>query len=1023
MPTLFDSTGRTRPLVLSLSLSIAVFIAGCGGKSASLTGSGSSNVQKTLVGVAVSPATASIMTGATQQFRTMANYSDSSTTDVSSLASWTAASTNVATIDASGKATGVAPGTTLVTALYNGSSATATLTVMAPTVKSIAISPGNADITAGATQQFTATASYSNGTTANVTSGVIWTSSNAAVASITPAGLATGIAAGSSTLTASLGGVVATAALTVAAGVPSSVVSIAISPGSGDLVAGITQQFTATATYSNGTTGNVTPMAGWRSSNTAVATITPAGLVTAVAAGSTTLTATDNGANAAVVLTVEAPSVTSIALSPNGPDVMVGSTEQLTATATYNNGTSTNVTSAVTWKSSNTAVATITPAGLVTGVAAGSTTLTASLNGVNGTESLTVTTQASTITSIAVSPSAASFAVNATQQFAATATYADGHTASVTSQAAWTASNTYVATINSAGLATAVASGTTTVTASLNGVSGTDAISVTIAPGTAVNVATWHFDNNRSGLNAGEQSLTPANVTPQTFGKLFSYLVDGYAYAEPLLVSNVTINGSVHNVLYVATEHDSVYAFDADNYGSGAPLWQVSLLQSGESPLTDDPDLQPYDGVTSTPVIDLTSNTMYVVSKQMKPGSAATFRLSALDITTGAQKFGGPVTVTASVAGTNPQAGNGTTVSLVTECIQRSALLLANGNVYIGFGSCPTGWLLAYNDKTLAQVGVFNASPNVPDASDIEFGSAGGIWMGSGGPAEDSAGNVYVATGNGPWDGVTAWGDSVLKFDPLLTKVQDYFTPDNYQYMDCNDADLDSGGVMLVPGTTPTQLLVGGKTGKLYLLNTSNLGKEQANDVGATQSFFFEPDVIPSYPQSCTDTSGTYTTDINSYEDWGIAAYFNGAVYLGVSPTSLVAQVNPGTREFTVSGNTLTMGTLATPNIQQYAPGTTPFMSANGTANGIMWMIDEGVPIQSQAPNAGAATNATLRAYDAANLTNELYNSSANSDDVPGLGIKFSSPIVANGKAYISTGHDPVTVANPRGEIDVYGLH
>jgi len=499
--------------------------------------------------------------------------------------------------------------------------------------------------------------------------------------------------------------------------------------------------------------------------------------------------------------------------------------------------------------------------------------------------------------------------------------------------------------------------------------------------------------------------------------------VDGYAYAEPLLVSNVTINGAVHNVLYVATENDSVYAFDADNYGTGAPLWKVSVLKAGETPVmnTQD-DLQPDDGITSTPVIDPTSNTMYVVSKQTSAGGSS-FRLSALDITTGAQKFGGPVTVTASVAGTNPEAGNGTTVSLTTECIQRTALLLANGNVYFGFGNCPTGWLLAYNDKTLAQVGLFDASPNIPDASDIEYGSAGGIWMGSGGPAADSAGNVYVATGNGPWDGMTAWGDSVLKFDPLLTKVQDYFTPEDYQYMDCQDADLDSGGLMLIPGTTPTQLLVGGKTGKLYLLNTTNLGKEQTNDAGATQAFFFEPDVDSPYTQNCTDSAGTYSTDINSYENWGIAAYFNNEIYLGVSPTSLKAQVQPGTREFTISGNKLTMGTLAAlPNIQQYAPGTTPFISANGTSNGIMWMIDEGVPIQSQAPMAGAATRATLRAYDASNLTDELYDSNMNPADVPGLGIKFSSPIVANGKVYISTGHSDYTAPNPQGEIDVYGL-
>jgi hypothetical protein len=247
--------------------------------------------------------------------------------------------------------------------------------------------------------------------------------------------------------------------------------------------------------------------------------------------------------------------------------------------------------------------------------------------------------------------------MGATQQFTAQATYNDGSTGDVTSSAAWTIANTAVATIDTSGLATSEASGSTTVTASNNGVSGSASFTVTIAPGTGVNVPTWHYDANRSGLNANEASLSTSNVSPQTFGMLFSYLVDGYVYGETLLVSNVTVNGSAHNVLYAATENDSVYAFDADNYGSGAPLWHVSLLKAGESPDTGGPIL-PVEGVTSTPVIDLNSNTIYVVSKQSS-SSGNSFRLNALDITTGAQKFGGPVTITASVPATNSAAVNG----------------------------------------------------------------------------------------------------------------------------------------------------------------------------------------------------------------------------------------------------------------------------------------------------------------------------------------------------------------------------
>jgi hypothetical protein len=218
---------------------------------------------------------------------------------------------------------------------------------------------------------------------------------------------------------------------------------------------------------------------------------------------------------------------------------------------------------------------------------------------------------------------------------------------------------------------------------------------------------------------------------------------------------------------------------------------------------------------------------------------------------------------------------------------------------------------------------------------------------------------------------------------------------------------------MLLPGTS--ELVSGGKGGKLYLNNASNLGHEQANDAGATQTLFFEPDLTSPYSSSCVDSLGTHTTQVNSYEIFGTAAWFNGGIYLGVTPTSSTAAA--GVRRFAYSGGKLTAGAYTTPSVQQDTRGTTPFISSNGTSDGIMWMIDEGQPLGNANPS-----KATLRAYDANNLTNELYDSDANSADVPGYGIKFSSPVVANGKAYISTGHDPVSASSPQGEIDVYGL-
>jgi hypothetical protein len=497
-------------------------------------------------------------------------------------------------------------------------------------------------------------------------------------------------------------------------------------------------------------------------------------------------------------------------------------------------------------------------------------------------------------------------------------------------------------------------------------------------------------------------------VAPKTFGKLFSYSLDGYAYGEPLVMSGVTINGAKHNVVYVATEHDSVYAFDANSYGSGAPLWHTSLLKSGEAPVNG--TIKPFQGVTSTPVIDPATNTIYVVSEQTPSSAGSPFRLNALDITTGAQKFGGPVAIHGSVPGTNSTAVNGV-VSLPASCIQRAALLLASGNVYMGFGSCHEGWLLAYNAKTLAQVGEFSISPNL--SGEGQYASAGGVWMGSGGPVADSAGNVYVSTGNGPWDGKTAFSDSILKFSPTL-KLEDYFTPDNYAYLNCNDGDLAAGGVMLIPGSTT--IIGGGKRGKMYLVNTANMGKEQANDAGAMQALFWEPDLSAPYSSSCTDASGTHASQSSSYEIYGTSAYFNGSVYLGATP--LTPTTPAGVREFVYTGSKLTYGAETKPSIQEHSRGTTPFISADGNANGILWMVDNGLPLQLNT----SPTKATLRAYDANDLGTELYDSSQNSADVPGYGIRFGSPVVADGRVFFSTGHDLPTVASPKGELDVYGL-
>ena len=894
----------------------------------------------------------------------------------------------------------------------------------AKSLSTLTVTPGSTSLAAGATQQFTATASYSDGSTANVTSSVAWTSSSTSVASVTSSGMVTAVAKGSATISASLAGVTGSTSLSVTAVAPT-LSSINITPANPTVNAGSNQQFTATATYSDGSTQNVTATATWTSSATAVATINASGVATAVAQGSTTIMASLQGSTGSTTLTVPTapppPSLVSIAVTPANPSFRAGSTQQFTATATYSDGSTGNITSSATWTSSNPAAATINASGMATGVAPGTSVITATSGTVSGATTATVTSNV--IASIALTPATPSFAAGTTQQFTATATYSDGTTGNVTTTATWTSSDTSVATINSSGLALAVAQGSTTITATDNSISGNTTATITAAaPG--VNITTWHVDNNRSGLNDNETILTPTNVNTTSFGKLFSVSVDGYAYAEPLIMSGVTIGGAKHNVLYVATENDSVYAFDAD---TGTQLWKVSLLQSGETPLTG--TIKPVQGVTSTPVIDANTGTIYVVSTQKSSTNGSSFRLNALDITTGAQKFGGPVTLNVSVPATNSDSVGGIE-TLTTSCIQRAALLEANGNIYMGFGSCHSGWLVAYSASTLQQVGVFNSS-TVLDGEGT-YASAGGVWMGSGGPVADSSGNVYVTTGNGPWNGTNAWADSVLKFPPTpvsgangTMQPTDYFTPSIYQYMDCNDADLAAGGLILIPGSN--NLIAGGKTGTMFLVNSTNLGHESANDAGAVQEQVWGAGLASgsTYPSSCTDSTGTNNANVTSYEIFGTSAYFNGDVYLGVTPTSSTAP--GGVRQFEYSG-TLSPFADSSPTINQGTRGTSPFISANGTNDGIVWMIDEGYPIQntvtdpSDPSGVQPPTHATLYAYSAASYPNELWDSSQNSADTPGYGIKFTSPVVANGKVYISTGTTLSTGTSATGEIDVYGL-
>ncbi len=664
------------------------------------------------------------------------------------------------------------------------------------------------------------------------------------------------------------------------------------------------------------------------------------------------------------------PVLMSIAVTPINPVMTVGAPQQFTATGTYSDGSHQDLTNSAAWTSSIPSVATISSTGLATGITPGATTIQAAVGLINGSSSLTVTA------GFSVSPRAAVVTFTQTQQFTATAGFGTV-TWSVDGVVGGSPAS---GTITTNGLYTPPSSaGTHTVTATASQQPPANAtVYVSNYPGTF----TYHNDNLRTGQNNNETVLTTANVNQAQFGKLFSYPLDGIAFASPLYVASVSIPGNgFHNVVYVATEHDSVYAFDADGLNT-TPLWHVSFLGSGVStiPCADTGecgDIPVEIGITGTPVIDQTTGTMYVVVNTKEHGAHYFQRLHALDITTGAEKFGGPVVLSGSVPGTGDgSSGGNVPFDPLREC-QRPGLLLSNGVVYLGFGSHGDnhpwhGWVLGYNAANLHQVLIYNVTPNA-------YG--GGIWQGGGGLATDATGNIYFTTGNGTFDvntGGIDYGDTVEKLAPNGSVV-DYFTPDDQQNMDVNDLDLGSGGPVLLvdqPSSPyPHELISAGKSGTIYVTNRDNMGHYNANnDNQIIQSL---PGVLPHGDSQI----GNFSTPV----------YFNGYVYF--------AAVNDYLKAFQLTNGLLSAGpTSQSPEIYSVRGGSFA-ISANGNANGILWAIQN----NGASPDNDTGSPGVLFAYDATNLSNELYNSSqAGGRDTLDLAAKFSIPLVANGKVFVS---------------------
>jgi Domain of unknown function (DUF4214) len=529
----------------------------------------------------------------------------------------------------------------------------------------------------------------------------------------------------------------------------------------------------------------------------------------------------------------------------------------------------------------------------------------------------------------------------------------------------------------------------------------------------AVDVLTYHNDNASTGQYLVESTLNPGNVNSSTFGQVLSVAVDGQVYAEPLYMSNVNITTGAfqgtRNVLFVATEHDSVYTFDAD---TGAVLWHDSFINPAAGVTTvpnadvASKDISPEIGITATPVIDPTANTIYVEVKTKEILNGADHyvqRLHAVSVNNGSETMGGPALIAdtifdgsnytyvsgPTVNGTGAGSINGKITFNALRQMDRTALTLYNGTIYMGFASHNDigpyhGWVLGYSAQNLALVAAFNTTPN---------GTEGGIWESGGRIAISPQGALFLETGNGTFDTTLDangfpiqgdYGDSFIKLavDPSSSptnqningwrlKAVDYFTPRNQAALDANDRDLGSGGPLLLPAsvgsTAHPLLLVGaGKQGVIYLIDQNNMGKyhSKANDV------------VQTLPGGMIASS--YDTP----------AYYNGTIYY-------VADGDVA-KAFSIANGVLSASPTSESSDSYAFPGSTPSISANGSTGGIVWDIDHG--------------SNELRAYSASNYSDELYTSAqaANNRDQLGSSVKFTVPLVANGKVYVGTSNSVV---------------
>jgi hypothetical protein len=561
--------------------------------------------------------------------------------------------------------------------------------------------------------------------------------------------------------------------------------------------------------------------------------------------------------------------------------------------------------------------------------------------------------------------------------------------------------NSTVGTISATGLyTTGTAPGTHTIVAT-SIANTTQSASAIIAVTDLAGVYTYHNNGARNGANTQEYALKTTTVNTTSFGKLVSCTADGAIYAQPLWAANVTVSGTKHNVVFAATQHDGLYAFDADA-SPCVKLWSVSLIDAAHGGLSGETsvpgnlvgggagDIQPEIGVTGTPVIDPSGGILYVVSKSVNSAQTTVYqRLHAIDLATGNEKAGAPMLI----AGSYPRTGT-TPVSFdARQENQRTGLALVNGVVYIAWTAHEDqapyyGWMMSYqyNGTALVQNAVLNVAPGSGQA---------GIWMSGSAPAIDSSNFLYVLTGNGTFDVANGnYGDSLLKLDTTL-HISQYFTPSNQLADQQGDIDFGSGGAAVLAdfpaGSTVTHVLIcGGKDGGVFVLNRDLLGG--FGDAVAVQK-------------------------INvGHEIFATGAFWNGYYYLGGVGGPLNA--------YQLSGGLNPQFSLASHSAHNYGfSGATPSVSSAANQNGVVWALETGKYCTTQSSGCGPVV---LYAYDATNVATELWNSSVTPADTAGNAVKFTVPTVANGKVYVGTRGNNAGGANSStsipGELDIYGL-